>query len=154
MLCKRRKICSQESNPAGLGGQGEVLFQYRSTPEGTGLKTPGCSRGGLRHHQSTPAPAIEAAASQGLALLPRPHGEFQEGTLPRGQKGSPALLNPAVVFLTCPQSLNCCCSKHTTTLFPRKLDRKHLLGSGGSPPSWFGITPTVRFLAFLFFLPE
>lgn len=66
----------------------------------------------------------------------------------RGQLCSPALLNLVVVFLTCPQSLNYCCSKHTTTLLPRKLDRKHLLGSGSSPPYWFEITPTVRFLDF------
>ena len=45
MLCERWKICSRDGNPAGLGGQGEVLFQFRSTPEGTDLKTPGCSEG-------------------------------------------------------------------------------------------------------------
>lgn len=62
------------------------------------------------------------------------------------------LLNSEVVFLTCPESLNYSCSKHTTTLPPWKLDRKHLLGLGSSPPSWFEITPTVQFLAFI--LPQ
>lgn len=108
-------------------------------------------RGGLRHHWSTPAPAIKAPASWGPAPSPQPYGEFQEVTLPCGQLGNPALLNPAVIFLTCPQSLNYCCSKHTITLLPQSWTENTCWGYV-VPPSWLGITPTVCFLAI--FPPE
>lgn len=103
-------------------------------------------RGGLRHHWNNQSLPPKQTSVKGWQPCHGPMGSLGGGTLSHAQ----CLLNPVVVFLTCPESLNYCCSKHTTTLLPSKLDKKHLLGLGSSPPSWLGITPTIRFLAFIF----
>ena len=85
-----------------LGWEGKVrCYPVQEHTGGDRFKTSRLFRGhggGLRHRWSTPAPAIKAAGSRGLAPAPQPRGEFQEWTLPCGQPGSPALLNPAVYF--------------------------------------------------------